>query len=315
MSRLSENTHSFESEVQSHPMPAPQRARTPAQNAVASSSKVPLPEHTPLPGTSILPRGVALNRTKDKPVAAGTQQHQDFSDLTSSRSSTPPPEPKALARIPAGPSSNPLSIRPSHSSFPLPLPAPPYLRLPRPKQRNLSSSGAVGLSSVRQTPHSVVSAGSTSSKLAKSPLNSRSSPSRSPPANPPANPASNCKRTESEDVVDMDISNPPSPVTRPPSLPPPPADASASISEPRKDQVPLPRETLTGLLDRGASDIYDQIALLEEARTDCVSKLSRISHPSSTLALEQRLTESPVVPRASPSVQPPRQHHNRVPLF
>ncbi|KAJ7042129.1 hypothetical protein C8F04DRAFT_117410 [Mycena alexandri] len=93
------------------PIPAPPRPRAPAQNAVASSSKVistapPPPPPLLLPSTSILPR--VLSRMKQAP--ANTDQ---LIDLTSS----PPPEPKVIARIPAGPSSNPLSIRPSN--FPL----------------------------------------------------------------------------------------------------------------------------------------------------------------------------------------------------
>ncbi|KAJ7771542.1 hypothetical protein B0H16DRAFT_187461 [Mycena metata] len=101
-------------------IPAPPRPRGPTQNAVASSSKVvstapPPPPPLLHPGTNILP-GV-LNRMKQKAPANANQAI----DLTSS----PPPEPKAIARIPVGPSSNPLSIRPSNPPLQSTRPRPP----------------------------------------------------------------------------------------------------------------------------------------------------------------------------------------------
>ncbi|KAJ7243435.1 hypothetical protein B0H12DRAFT_1131088 [Mycena haematopus] len=228
-------------------MQAPQHIRPQAQNA-----------HAPL--ISISPRA--------PPEAAEKQQQRDDIWITPS-SSEPPPEPQTIARIPAGPSSNPLNIRPSNLSL-RPTPAPSYAA-PAPKAKKPLVVGR-GWPFVRAVkPTSIVS-------TSKYHLNSIS-------ANPPINSELSVNVTPNDDsLVDMVISEPPSPVNGPSSLP----GASASISSESSSEP----QTLTTVLDHISSDIHDQIASLEETRTATVSLLSRIS---------PRVGESPVVVPTSSS--------------
>ncbi|KAJ6546904.1 hypothetical protein B0H19DRAFT_1162953 [Mycena capillaripes] len=229
-------------------------ARDPPENAVASSSKAVSttspPAHSPHASTSILPRAVPLiNRTKEKaPVDAGKRRHYEM-DITASSSSTPPPELKAIARITAGPSSNPLSIRPSNSfpSSTLARPATSTPGAPKAKKRVVVGRGWPFVRAPATTP--------TASPV------SPSSHSVSKPGN---GPASKWKRIDNEisisvpprddSPVDMVISEPPSPVSGP-SLPLPTTSASFLIPSHWKDQVPLSLDTRPRLLDGLSSDV------------------------------------------------------------
>ncbi|KAJ6500644.1 hypothetical protein C8R45DRAFT_76225 [Mycena sanguinolenta] len=182
---------------------APRRVLPPVQNAVASSSKAELKD-SPLTSPNILPKVVILNRAKERAlVAAEKQQH----DLTSP-SSTPPPDPKALARIPAGPSSNPLGIRPSHSSS-VPAPARPTTtshRAPAGKAKKPLVVGR-GWPFVRAVkPASIASTAPEDSMASKSNMNSiigYTSRSPSPSVDPPVSSGSKRKRVDSELSVDV----------------------------------------------------------------------------------------------------------------
>jgi hypothetical protein len=211
---------------------------SPFQNAVASSSKsvfsVPLPTHPLHAGTSILPR--AVTRAKEKaPITAEKQQQHGYIDLTSSPPSTPPPEPKAVARIPAGPSSNPLNIRPSNSVFPSTLTRPPTSAVAAPKAKKRVVVGR-GWPFVRASTASGAPAGSQLAAASKSGL------SNSSPSHPANGPISKWKRIDSEisigvppaddAPVDMVLSDPPSPASR------------SSLSSPAGASVPIPGELL-----------------------------------------------------------------------
>lgn len=115
------------------------------QNAVASSSKVPVNKKSRISAVPSGPRSlVALSaRAREKsPVVstslAGRMGPQIAPDTL------PPPDPKALAYIPAGPSSNPLNIRPSnnHLAHGNMVPkAPTGLAQPNPKKRVIVGAG------------------------------------------------------------------------------------------------------------------------------------------------------------------------------
>ncbi|KAF7359195.1 WD40 repeat-like protein [Mycena sanguinolenta] len=271
---------------------APRRVRPPVQNAVASSSKTQLMD-SPLTTPSILPRVVILNRVKEKaPVAAEKQQHD-----VPSPSSSPPPDPKALARIPAGPSSNPLGIRPSHSSS-LSMPARPTTSshgAPAGKGKKPLVVGR-GWPFVRAVkPASVASTASADSKASEPNLNTivgYTSRSPSPSVESPVSPVSKRERVDSalsvdvqqnvDYLVDMVMSEP--------------ISGSSSLSH--------GASTSDSHLHRISSEIHDQITTLKEARTETASLLSRISTTTrEESSLEQRPSQSPVAsPVASSSL-------------
>ncbi|KAJ7677277.1 hypothetical protein B0H17DRAFT_1079814 [Mycena rosella] len=220
------------------PLP-PQRVRA-TQNAVASSSKVvaeSLPPPVPVPSsalsrtiantsTSILPRELKalVGRAKEKAPAVVKDRVDTHAP---SRGATPPPDPKALAYIPAGPASNPLNIRPSAASA-RPTMLPPVLARPpatavaaaKAKKRVLVGRGwpfvravaalAPGAPTLTPTP---TPATTTSHPPSLSSVAGYASPS--PPPHPPV---AKWKRIDSEisiaddESVDMDLSAPPSPV-------------------------------------------------------------------------------------------------------
>ncbi|KAJ7090395.1 hypothetical protein B0H15DRAFT_838468 [Mycena belliarum] len=196
------------------------------QGAVASSSKV-TPRASSVVSASVvsLATTTTSNRTTEKASNTATKQpHRRDVDVS-------PPDLKAIACIPAGPSSNPLSIRPSSASYPTVLPS----ALVRPKvaaaaaattkKRVVVGRGWPIVRTVAATTSAVPNT-NTSQAPTKSSTNSRdlsgvlgyASPSP-PPASVPAN---KWKRIDSDfsiavqprnDLpVDMVMSPPPSPI-------------------------------------------------------------------------------------------------------
>ncbi|KAF9466230.1 hypothetical protein BDZ94DRAFT_1251452 [Collybia nuda] len=127
-----------------------------SQNAIASSSKVSIdkfPLYSPNPPTTKIPNGPRSlaslsNRAREKsPVIPSPSLGGRIQPHIVTNSNFPPPDPKALAYIPSGPSSNPLNIRPSgnpsgHGTFPHELghaaPKPPQ---PSNKKRVIVGTG------------------------------------------------------------------------------------------------------------------------------------------------------------------------------
>ncbi|KAF5386987.1 hypothetical protein D9615_001964 [Tricholomella constricta] len=89
--------------------PKPTQPPLIAQNAVASSSKVLLEKSIPTGPTHNL-RLYSTRALEKSPAALGGLAAQS---TTATKRLSPPPDPKALAYITSGPSSNPLNIRPS----------------------------------------------------------------------------------------------------------------------------------------------------------------------------------------------------------
>ncbi|KAJ7491169.1 hypothetical protein FB451DRAFT_1222283 [Mycena latifolia] len=214
------------------PALAPRAARAAVQNAVASSSKVVSGVPPSIPPSALsctsTSMGVLPREATKAPATAAKQSHKGSLDIPSSDGSTPPPDLKAIAYIPTGPSSNPLNIRPSGSSLPSTFAHPTTLSpaLTRPtsdaatktKKRVLVGRG---WPFVRAATVATAATAPASQPAAKSgdlsTIVGYSSPS--PPSLPANHPPSKWKRIDSEisiarddSPVDMVLSDPPSPI-------------------------------------------------------------------------------------------------------
>ncbi|KAJ6497154.1 hypothetical protein C8R47DRAFT_334718 [Mycena vitilis] len=215
------------------PSHRPRTARTAAASSSKTMTSLSTPAPPPLPSTDTPPRAVTLTNRIKEPVVVGKQRqnHVDI-DNPPPPSTTPPPEPKAVARIPAGPSSNPLGIRPS-SSFPPPVPARPAAPAVGAKAKKRVIVGR-GWPFVRAAATPTVPATSAASQSLSKPIPVSILGHLSPAPVPV--PVSKWKRIDSEvsilisrgEVVDMDISESPSPVSG--SLPLPTTSENAPTS-------------------------------------------------------------------------------------
>ncbi|KAJ7168395.1 hypothetical protein C8R43DRAFT_149382 [Mycena crocata] len=308
----------------------PQRApRQLAQNAIASSSKACLPPPTPptalgpRTSTSILPRQVVAlsGRAKEKaPVSSNVA----FSTLQidTSSNATPPPELKALAYIPAGPSSNPLSIRASSSALPPPLPRPSTSTPFHPKSKKpvvvgrgwpftRSAIGAADISTPGPIGKPTPGSASTLTSVSDPPAANIASvdlrnilgySSPSPPVPAANGPASKWKSIDRgmsgsrDSPIDMVISDPPSPVDEA-RLNPFAVDINAPISSSLLDRI----ADTPSLLDRISSGPHQA----KEPNADSFSLLCRISQLSGKAnAPVQQRPQSPAVPRVAHSQKP-----------
>ncbi|KAF8061660.1 WD40-repeat-containing domain protein [Lyophyllum atratum] len=94
--------------------PTPTRPPSIPQNAVASSSKVVLEKAIPTGPTHLLRLFSTRALEKSPATSSGLGLQSQAQGVT--KRSSPPPDPKSLAYISSGPTSNPLNIRPSAAS-------------------------------------------------------------------------------------------------------------------------------------------------------------------------------------------------------